>query len=160
MHRRLIIIRHAQTADKQAGQRDYDRILTQEGTLQSRKTGQQLVLNKSTPEFILCSSAVRAVNTARLLAETSGVSPSLIRPEDELYEADAGTWTQFIRQLPPRVTTAACVGHNPALSLLASRLSQRKLDLAPAAFVIYRVNEGSWKEFDSVIEELSTQATS
>jgi phosphohistidine phosphatase len=153
---RIILLRHAQTADKQPGQRDYDRALTSVGEAQARKSGQHFVLHSFKPDFVLCSASLRTRSTATLVGETAGVSADAYHWAEELYEGDGDTWMHFIRQLPDVATTALCVGHNPVLSWLASDLSEHPVDLAPSGFVVYETPAVSWITFDRGIRELFT----
>jgi len=154
--RRIILLRHAQTAGKQAGQRDYDRSLTKEGEAQAMKTGQQLIRNTSTPDFVLSSSAQRARRTALLVMETTRLSTASCRFDDALYEADGDTWLTSIREIPAQVNTLLCVGHNPVLDWLASMLAGRPVDLAPGEFVVLESAAHAWSAFDENIREVST----
>lgn len=146
--RRLILMRHAQTAVKQAGQHDSDRTLTIEGEAQARNTGQYFVLNSFLPDFVLSSGAARARETSRLILEAASVDPGKLRTEDKLYEADIATWLSQIRLVPAAANTVLCVGHNPVLSGLASVFLSQSIDLAPAGFVVIETTAPSWSEFD------------
>lgn len=153
MSRRIVLLRHAQTAGKQAGQRDYERILTAEGEQLCRKTRQQLILNSFTPDYVLSSAAIRAQQTARLVSEEFAIPTANQQYLDSLYEADGDTWIRHLRQLPLQVNHVLCVGHNPVLSWLASHLSGQPKDLAPCGFIILATKAPSWMDFTTGIHE-------
>lgn len=113
-------------------------------------------MNSLTPDLLLSSRAVRARQTASLVAEMLTMNTKSLQLEDELYEADGTTWIDAIRQLPQHLRTVVCVGHNPAISWVAGKLSQRPIDLAPAGFVCFDVKAESWKDFDLEIREMET----
>ena len=154
MSRKIVLLRHAQTAGKQAGQRDYERILTPEGEEQCRKTRQQFIRNSFLPNFILSSAALRAQHTARLVSEGFAIPDSNQQYLDTLYEADGDTWMRYLRQLPPHVNEVLCVGHNPILSWLASHLSGHPKDLAPCGFILLETTASSWMNFPTGIHEV------
>lgn len=131
----IILVRHAQTAGKQAGQRDFDRLLTADGEVQAKNIGNFFVRNSVHPDYLLSSAAARARRTAELIHETSRINVAKKDFRDELYEADPSIWITALRELPPAVECVLCIGHNPVLSIVASHLAGRNIDLAPAAFI-------------------------
>lgn len=120
------------------------------------KTGQQLIRNSSTPDFVLSSSAPRAKHTALLVIETIRLSAEFCRFEDGLYEADGDLWLASIREIAAPVHTLLCVGHNPVLSWLTGTLAGRSVDLAPGEFVVLESAAPTWSTFDENIREVVT----
>jgi len=59
----IAVLRHAQSAGKQSGQRDYDRVLTPEGVASINKLGKKLSEQGWKPDFVLGSSATRVQQT-------------------------------------------------------------------------------------------------
>lgn len=156
MSKQIILLRHAQTAGKQAGQRDYDRPLTPEGEQQARNVGKYLVRNSVQPDILISSSAVRAQQTARLLNESLVLTPHQLVFRQTLYEADGDLWLEQIRHLDDRHHTVICVGHNPTISWLAGHLGGRPIDLAPAAFVMLRSSSLSWSALDHDLQVITS----
>jgi phosphohistidine phosphatase len=154
MSKKIILLRHAQTAGKQAGQRDYDRTLTPEGEVNAKKIGEFLLRNSIRPDILISSSAVRARQTSLLLNESIHLSPDQLAFLDALYEADGDTWLQQIHQLDNAYHTAICVGHNPTLSWLAGHLAARPIDLPPAGMVVFSSPKFSWTNVDHDLREL------
>ncbi|MBL7866309.1 MAG: histidine phosphatase family protein, partial [Cyclobacteriaceae bacterium] len=148
MSKQIILLRHAQTAGKQAGQRDYDRVLTPEGEAQARKAGHHMIRNSLHPDILISSSALRARQTSLLINESTRLAQDRMVFLDTLYEADGDTWLLQLRQLDDRYNTVICVGHNPTLSWLASHLSRRPIDLAPAGWIAFRSPSLSWSSAD------------
>ncbi len=155
MSKQIILLRHAQTAGKQAGQRDYDRLLTPEGEQQAKNIGKFFVLNSVQPDILISSSAVRAQQTALLVNESIVLGPQQLVFREPLYEADADLWFEQIRALDDRYHFVICIGHNPTISWLATHLGQRPIDLAPATFVVLRSPSRSWSTFDQDLEEIT-----
>jgi phosphohistidine phosphatase len=110
-------------------------------------------MNSVKPDTVICSGAERARHTATLICESAGIRNAVVRLYDELYEADREAWINHIRSLKAETRNALCVGHNPVLSWLVSHLSRKEIDLSPAGFVIYEL-QGSWKEFESNVQEV------
>ena len=154
MKRRIIILRHAQSAGKQANQTDYERSLTLEGERAANNLGAMMLQQSIKPDYLLSSSAVRAKMTADIAIKSLGVSPSRVQYLKELYEASTDVWVHQLQQLPDDAASPLLVGHNPVLSQLVSLLEGRLVDLAPAAFFTCEINLDSWKDFPSKGEEL------
>lgn len=155
MSKKIILLRHAQTAGKQAGQRDYDRALTPEGEVNAKKIGEFLLRNSLRPDILISSSAVRARQTSLLVCESFHLQPQQLTFLEQLYEADGDTWLAQIHQLDDVYHTAICVGHNPTLSWLAGKLAARPIDLPPAGLVVFSSPAFSWTNVDDDLRELA-----
>ena len=155
MIKKVFLLRHAQTAGKQAGQQDYDRELTPEGVRQVNSLGHLMVMGSLIPEFILSSSSRRTRSTTLLLSEALQIPPSQIRYLDSLYEATTTEWIRQLRQFPDSVSCLLLVGHNPAVSHLASILGNRSIDLPAGGFIVYEFSSLTWADFPKIGVEVS-----
>jgi len=73
------------------------------------------------PDLVLCSSAVRAVQTLDGVRE--GLPPSArVEIEAGLYAAGAAALLERLRSLPEEVGSVMLVGHNPGIEDLAAEL--------------------------------------
>jgi len=152
--RRILLLRHAQTAGKQGGQRDYDRTLTPEGEQDVRKTGSFFQKSSLKLDYIVSSSAIRTRSTVAILNETLQLPMSSITFLDELYEATSDDWTGQLLQIPASVHFALLVGHNPAISMLASIWAKRGIDLYPGGYACFHSSATTWMEFTTSVNEI------
>lgn len=147
MSRRLFLLRHAQSAERQHSQTDFARELTSKGVQQAARVARYLQDQKSFPEIIHASGAERAKATANLIAEVLRMHISQVCIHDELYEASARTFFQFINQIDDSFQQVLCVGHNPAISYLAEFLTKSEIgDMVPAGMAIIDFEIDSWSE--------------
>jgi phosphohistidine phosphatase len=153
--RHIFLMRHAQSAEKQPGQADRARTLTSEGEESARKTGLKFHRLSVQPDYLLSSSAMRASMTADCVNESLSLSADRMSFVDELYEATTDDWEQQLRLLPSDSNSVLCIGHNPVLSLLASDLAHRNIDLKPGAFVAFTSTADTWAKFRIGLTELS-----
>ena len=72
---------------------------------------------------MVCSIACRTRQTWELVAPALGGSPS-VTFEPRAYAASALTLLYLVRELPGACRSALLIGHNPALSELATSLAQ------------------------------------
>lgn len=159
MKKRILVLRHAQSAGKQGSQRDYDRKLTAEGEHDVRKTGSFFIATSISPDYIVSSGAVRTRTTAAILNESLHIHPSRITLLDELYEATADEWIDQLRQLPDDVHFALLIGHNPAVSQLASIFANRLIDLSPGRYAGFGSTTSTWLDFPTTTHELTIPPT-
>ena len=147
MPRYLYLLRHAQSAEKQHGQTDRDRILTDRGIKQSILIAQYLKEQKTFPEMILSSVAERAKETSRLIAENLDYDLHRVLYDEELYEASTRTFLAFINALEDNLYHVMCVGHNPTISYLGEYLCKSEIgDMVPGGLTILKLNLNSWRE--------------
>lgn len=112
----LIVVRHAKAAWKEPGDKDELRVLEEQGVLDAEKLGQILSQERIIPGIVLASSAVRASKTASIIVENLGLTGSIIRRKENLYNASAETILEVIRDIEPTVNVAMVVAHNPGIS--------------------------------------------
>jgi len=144
----FLLMRHAKSSWK-TSEPDFDRPLKGRGKRDAPRMGRLLLDTFGTPDLILSSSAVRARETADLVAyacEYSG--PVLLR--DDLYGADAEDWLRVLRQVDGDLGTVLAVGHNPAVDDLWLRLTGQGVHLTTAALAAARLHLDAWRDIGTV----------
>jgi phosphohistidine phosphatase len=120
MHQ-LHLLRHAKSSwDDDAD--DHARPLNKRGREAARLIGEALPKSVGALDLVLCSSALRARETAELTLAGFAVPPRVLY-EDGLYLATAGTLVQRLCQLHEHNDAVMVVGHNPGLHELAVTLA-------------------------------------
>lgn len=109
----LILLRHAKSAWPQHTA-DADRPLAERGRRDAPAIGHWLRENITTIDLVVCSTAVRAVQTWGLAAAQLDATPRL-RYEELLYGACAAELSSITEQFPSNASTVILVGHNPSL---------------------------------------------
>ena len=120
----LLIIRHAAAQDREAfaheGRPDTERPLTQRGIDRMQMAARGLTTMALPIERLVTSPAVRAVQTAEIVAPA--IEQRRIEQEGAFApEAPIGTAVEWLRK-QPRVDGMAVVGHEPNLGQLAECL--------------------------------------
>ena len=149
-NRSLLILRHAQSAWQEPGGADIERTLTLSGVADARRIGVFLRVSALAPDFIMTSSALRALRTTELVAETSGYGEA-IREEKSLYGGGVGEAMRLLRSLPDHCRIPLLVGHNPTVEALVSELisgghstARASVQMAAGALVCLRVALDQW----------------
>ncbi|MGC3948800.1 MAG: histidine phosphatase family protein [Chryseolinea sp.] len=146
MPRYLYLLRHAESAEKHFGQQDKERELTQRGVREATLIGAHLYKENISFSAIFSSSAVRARNTAGIVADAMKIDSDSIQIEDGLYDASTRTFFDFITQIENDLVHVLCVGHNPVISYLAESLTKEVIgDMPPGAIVTIKFSSDQWK---------------
>lgn len=114
----VFLLRHAKSSWDQPLLDDYDRPLAPRGKKAAPRMGRFLASEGLIPDRVLCSGALRAIQTWNLVSEEL---PSEVHTEvrDEIYHASPGNLMELIRALPNDEESVLLVGHNPSFESLA-----------------------------------------
>ncbi len=135
--KRLLLARHAKSDWNDPRLTDRERPLNARGEKNAPDMGRRLQRLGVRPGCIVCSSAVRALATARLLARELGVTPLKLVVLDELYAASPGSMLQLIQSLDAGDDEVLLVGHNPESTACANLLLGRQvIDNVPTCGVV------------------------
>lgn len=134
------IMRHAKSDWESGGRADFERPLAPRGERDAGRMAKWLSGQAFVPEQIVSSTAVRAAQTARIVAAALGGIPIIWR--DGLYLAELAVLVETLAQ--PPAPNWMLVGHNPGLEDLVEfcdpqiRTRSRFVKLMPTA-AIYAV---------------------
>ncbi len=145
MSRQLVLLRHAHADPQRAGLADFDRTLSERGHSQMQVVA-PAVADAVALEQVICSAALRTLETARALCLAAGLDDATLISDPGLYEVPASAiWTR-IRQIDPPVERVALVLHNPGVSDLTRELIAAPIrGFEPADFALIEIN-CDWSE--------------
>jgi phosphohistidine phosphatase len=139
----LLLMRHAQASWKQAGLADRGRPLNKHGKSDARRMGELLRRQHLVPEWIVCSAAARARETAERVAEAAGYDGEILSLE-QLYGAEPSEYLAALRAVPHQVERALLIGHNPGVEDLLELLTGQWERLPTAAIAHLHVPADRW----------------
>ncbi len=145
--RTLLLIRHAKSSWKDVDLEDIDRPLNNRGIRDAPVMGQRLLARSLIPDLIVSSPAVRALATARAIADEVGYSSEAILIDDELYAAGPQDVLDVVSGFDDRVQLAMVITHNPAITELANRFSRVPIDNVPTSGIL-TVEAPAWSCID------------
>ncbi len=131
----LLLMRHAKSSWKHAELSDQDRPLNKKGKKDAPVMGHWIKEHNLIPQLILCSSALRAKQTAEIVAEVSGYT-NKVECQDSLYMAEADGYLAALQLVAEDVNCVMVVGHNPGLETLLQILIG-EIESLPTAVVGY-----------------------
>ena len=127
----LYLVRHAKSSWSSSASSDYDRPLNDRGTSDAPRMAEFLKSHSIVPDQIVCSSALRAHTTARLLAKGLNLSDELISADRRIYLADLNLLQSLMREFSDDWNTVLLVAHNPTITDCANGLANDQLENLP-----------------------------
>ncbi len=150
----LYLLRHAKSSWENPGLADRERPLAPRGRKAARAIGRHLACVDARPELVLCSPALRAIQTLeRLLAGFAGGVAPAIEVRDALYPGCREALLKTVRALPVSAERVLLISHDPGLHALAvllaaegepARLAALRAKFPTAALAVLTL--GDWVE--------------
>lgn len=133
----LLLMRHGKSSWKDKSLKDKQRPLKKRGLEDAKQIASILLENELVPQLILCSTAVRAQQSAEKVAELCGIKGSITYLE-EYYMAEPEVYLNGLKPLDDSLERVMVVGHNPGLEALMQILDG-KIDALPTGSMAYLV---------------------
>ena len=149
MKHTLYVVRHAKAEDRAVFMSDHDRELLPEGIMASARIGRHLHGRGITADRLISSTAPRARDTAKVIAEQLAIDPATIILDEKLYEGGPKAYLAAVNALPDDCESVMIFGHNPDVSYFCEYLthqdvgSMRKGGVAAITFDNLRWSEVS-----------------
>ena len=128
MGKTLFIVRHAKAKQTEVGGKDKFRELSSEGLQQSSRIGAYLYKKNVEIDAIICSGAVRAIQTAELISNQINFDISKIAINPDLYEASVRIIENIMLDFNNDWDEVLLVGHNPVLTYFVEYLTGHHFD--------------------------------
>ncbi len=147
--RTILLLRHAKSAWDNPALADADRPLAKRGRRDTPRIARTIAASKWMPDAIISSPALRARQTAALVADSIQFGGE-IKLDARLYPGDGAGFFAVLRSLPPSVMRPLLVGHNPALESIAAALSQTSEEhnatfkIPTAGLLCFDVHRSDW----------------
>ncbi len=142
--KRLLIMRHAKSSWKDSSIADHERPLKKRGLKDAAEIGKILKHKGLVPDKILSSDAVRAADTATVVADKCGFKQE-VEFIGRLYMAEGSAIMDLIQSQPDSVKTLMVIGHNPGMEALVQLLSRKIESLATANVAYFQADVKKWK---------------
>jgi len=150
----LILVRHAKSSWRDPSLDDHNRPLNKRGKRDAPEMGDRLARRGYDSDLLISSSAVRALETARTIAEKLDYPRSRIRVEKLLYLAGVDVLLEVICGVDAPVQTLMLFGHNPGFTDLSNLLGPRDIFNMPTCGVLHlRFDTATWNEIGQVTGE-------
>ncbi|MEO0443990.1 MAG: histidine phosphatase family protein [Pseudomonadota bacterium] len=144
MHvKRLLLIRHAKSSWDFPSVSDHDRPLNKRGKRDAPLMAQSLVAKGESLDVLFSSTATRAFDLAKPIAETLNIPLVTTR---ELYTFSDSTLMVFIHALTENYKRVGLVSHNPAITELANFLGAKTANVPTSGIIAFDVDVDQWRK--------------
>lgn len=143
----LLLLRHAKSSWQDSSLPDHDRPLKQRGIKTARRMGRLIRQQRLAPEVILCSTAVRAVDTLRLVLEEAAI-PTSVEYRQNLYHCSPDEFLATLQGVNSEVGCVMLVGHNPGLEEWLQHLTGKAELMPTGALARIDLNLENWSVLD------------
>lgn len=146
----LVLIRHAKSDWGNSTLNDFDRPLNKRGMRDAPLMAKVLDEKDIKPDFILTSSANRAITTAKFFAEHFGLSDGNFSDNINIYRGNHRTYINLLNELDNKFDTVFLFGHNPEISYVASELLSDFAEHIPTAgCIVIDFDIDDWIDIES-----------
>lgn len=150
----LYLVRHAKALKSDGYILDIDRSLAEEGVAEAYKIATQLFGKLEIPQLMISSSAIRAFSTALIFQRVLKVPDTALKIESEIYHTDLNDLYELVSGLDDRYHSVMLFGHNPAFSLLASKLDPTVMHMPTSSVVKFEFDAEKWSHASYLNAEL------
>lgn len=148
MEKIIYLVRHGNSDEAIVPQTDFERVLSDKGIDQVTRVGRSLAKKGIGVDCILSSPALRALQTANLIAKLLNIAPNCSATDDRIYQSSLEDLMDIIHALDNKTTSFMLVGHNPALSNLIYFLTTERVTLSPSAVYAITLSTDDWQAVD------------
>ncbi|MHB8806435.1 MAG: SixA phosphatase family protein [Anaerolineaceae bacterium] len=149
--KKVFLMRHAKSSWKDANIPDHDRPLKKKGEKDVKAMAKMLKRKKHLPDFILCSSAERAKQTAIIFKKASSFEGKL-EYNDKLYMAEVPDLISALKNVPKKAKSVMIIGHNPGLEALLQTLTGKVETLPTSSIAHISIPIEEWSELNNEVE--------
>jgi len=143
----LILIRHAKSSWDNPGSSDFDRVLNKRGERDAPVMGERLAALDLDPDVIFSSPAVRAITTAKVVAEKIGYPEEKILTSSDIYDAETQDLFAVLSRFKDEWNRVIVFGHNPGFTDLANVLGNGSISNVPTCGVVtLELGIESWED--------------
>jgi len=132
----LYIVRHAKSSWEHPGLADDERPLLQKGIKRTLKIARYLQEQDIRVDQLISSHAVRALDTARIIAEGIGYPEEKIIVSQKIYHGNSDYLYDELFNLPDDIDSVMLFGHNPTFTSFANHFLDKKIDWLPTSAVV------------------------
>lgn len=132
----LTLVRHAKSSWDDSSLSDKERPLNRRGERDAPEMGRRIGGHGIRPSLIIASPALRAWETARIIAREINYPIEFLQRENRLYLASLNTLLDTIVAQDEGFNNLMVIGHNPGLTEFANFLVPGVCDNLPTAGVV------------------------
>lgn len=143
----IYLVRHAKASMGNPNNPDIERPLLEKGLIRTKRIIDFLHSKETSVDLIISSHAVRALETAKILAYALNYPIEEIKQERAIYFGDADKIADQFYDISPVINYLMVVGHNPAITNFANIFLPQPIDYLPTSGVVcIELDMESWDQ--------------
>ena len=153
----VYVVRHGKSSWENPNLPDHFRKLLPLGEDRTRKVAKHLKLKFINPELIITSSAIRALETAKIVAAELHYPQDQININATFYKAGREEILETLFDLPNEIEKVMIVGHNPTFTILVNSFLEPENqigNLPTSAVAAIRFKADHWEDIENVNNRL------
>jgi len=132
----LFLIRHAKSSWKDLTLDDFDRPLNKRGKHDAPFMAKNLQEKGVSLDLIISSPALRARKTSEKFAKCFGLKNKQLIWKKKIYEARESELLKIIKNINPKHSSIALVGHNPEITNFSNALCNKYIYNIPTTGIV------------------------
>lgn len=132
----LLVIRHAKSSWEDPRLPDHDRPLLPIGVKKTNRIANDLKKRNIIPDLMFSSTAKRANETAKLIADKLGYPLDQIITSSQLYHAASGDIYTALYALENTIESVMIFGHNPTFTYFVNQYLDPRIENLPTSGVV------------------------
>jgi phosphohistidine phosphatase len=146
----LYLMRHAKSSWEEPGVSDFDRPLVPKGGKKTQLIVDFLLKRNTKIELMISSPALRAIETAKLIATGLNYPVNKIKTDRKIYDGYYDRILDIIYGTSNDVSSLMLFGHNPTITNLANLFLHPGIDeMTTSCIVCLSFNTDKWEDIPS-----------
>ncbi len=150
----LYLLRHAKSSWDDVRLSDFERPLNERGLQSAPFMGELMRVRGLEPEVIVSSPAMRARQTAGLVADAAKLRGEILFDE-RIYEASPQRLLDTVSGIDDRYESAMIVGHNPGIEGFIRYLTGEIQPMPTAALAVIKLDAEKWADMSEGVGRLA-----
>ncbi len=140
-------MRHAKSSWEDSSAGDHERGIIEKGVLRTKKIAEFMLANDIIPQLILSSTAKRAVETAKIIADSISYEKDKIVLSKKLYLSYTDDVFDELFEIDNNINSVMVFGHNPCFTDLVNMFLKHRIDNLPTSgMAIIEFKANKWEE--------------
>ena len=132
----IYIVRHAKSSWDISDMPDEKRPLLEKGKKRTKRVIDYLHGHDIKVDYIISSHAVRALETAKIIAHALNYPTEDIKIDKKVYYASGNSLYDQFYDMPSRYNSIMIVGHNPSLTDFANQFLKEPIENLPTSGIV------------------------
>ena len=140
-------MRHAKSSWENSSAGDHERGLMDKGIARTKKVAEFMIVNNIIPQLILSSTAKRAFETAKIIANSISYEKDRIVLSKKLYLSYTDDVLDELFEIDNNINNVMVFGHNPCFTDLVNMFLKKQItNLPTSGMAVIEFKTDKWEE--------------